>query len=248
LAAFVAIVIVVAAALPVGTWWAYRRLQLPAARPTLLVTIFLIAYLALFSASVATGVIESHPMPGVPILLAGSLLVALMLGLSSPGRQLATRLPLAALVAFQVFRLPLELVLHTWADQGTIPPTMTWTGQNFDVVTGIVALLAAPLATRWRPAAWIANVVGILLLINVGRVAVMSSPLPFAWGVQPPLQLAMHLPYALIIPVCVGGALTGHVVLTRALLSFPRGSGVSVAGTGSAAVARGDRVHAGGHG
>jgi hypothetical protein len=44
-------------------------------------------------------------------------------------------------------------------------------------------------------------------------------PLPFAWGVQPPLQLVMYLPYALIGPVCVAGALAGHVILTRALLS-----------------------------
>jgi hypothetical protein len=28
----------------------------------------------------------------------------------------------------------------------------------------------------------------------------------------------MHLPYALIAPVCVAGALAGHVILTRALL------------------------------
>jgi hypothetical protein len=48
---------------------------------------------------------------------------------------------------------------------------------------------------------------------------VMSSPLPFAWkDVDPPLQLALHLPYALIVTVCVAGALAGHVVLTRALL------------------------------
>jgi hypothetical protein len=36
--------------------------------------------------------------------------------------------------------------------------------------------------------------------------------------VTPPLLLALHLPYAWIGPVCVGGALAGHIVLTRALL------------------------------
>jgi hypothetical protein len=45
----------------------------------------------------------------------------------------------------------------------------------------------------------------------------MSSPLPFAWGVKPPLQLALYLPYAWIVPICVDGALFGHIVLTRAL-------------------------------
>jgi hypothetical protein len=124
----------------------------------------------------------------------------------------------AALVAFQAFRLPLELVLHRWALEGTIPLTMTWTGDNWDIVSGIVALVAAPFAHRHRVVAWGANVVGIILLLNVIRVALLSSPLPFAWMVTPPLLLALHLPYAWIGPVCVGGALAGHIVLTRALL------------------------------
>ena len=32
------------------------------------------------------------------------------------------------------------------------------------------------------------------------------------------MTLAMHLPYAWIVPICVAGALCGHIVLTRALL------------------------------
>ena len=66
--------------------------------------------------------------------------------------------------------------------------------------------------------AWVANLVGFALLLNVMRVAVLAAPVPFGWGQQPPLLLAFHLPYALIGPVCVGGALFGHIVLTRALL------------------------------
>jgi hypothetical protein len=90
------------------------------------------------------------------------------------------------------------------------------------VIAGIAALLLCPFA-RHRWVAWIANVVGIALLINVARVALVSTPLPFAWtDVDPPLQLAFHQPYMLIVPVCVGGALAGHVVMTRALLRQTR--------------------------
>ena len=39
---------------------------------------------------------------------------------------------------------------------------------------------------------------------------------------EPPLLLALHLPYMLIGPVCVGGALLGHIVLTRRLLQTGR--------------------------
>jgi hypothetical protein len=87
-----------------------------------------------------------------------------------------------------------------------------------------VALAAAPFAGRSRAVAWIANVVGSLLLLNVMRVALLSSPVPFGWGVEPPLVIALHLPYAFIGPVCVGGALAGHIVLTRALLGAPGGA------------------------
>jgi len=91
-------------------------------------------------------------------------------------------------------------------------------GRNWDIVSGVLALVAAPFCRRSRVVAWIANGVGLALLANVMRVAVMSSPVSFGWPVLPKLQLIFHVPYALIVPVCVGGALIGHIALTRALL------------------------------
>jgi hypothetical protein len=149
--------------------------------------------------------------------MASIILVSLCIGLSPVGRWLAGS-SLKWLVGFQAFRLPLELVLHAWVVQGVIPQSMTWSGANWDVVTGSLALLFAPLVKRFLSLAWLVNALGLLLLLNVIRVAVMSSPLPFGWPVSPKLALIYHLPYALIVPVCVGGALIGHVALTRALL------------------------------
>jgi hypothetical protein len=59
-------------------------------------------------------------------------------------------------------------------------------------------------------------------LLNVMRVALLSAPVPFGWHVEPPLLVALHLPYMYIGPVCVGGAIAGHVILTRALLEKAR--------------------------
>lgn len=175
-------------------------------------------WLGAHAAVVASGRMPDLPLGGFPLFFGSVLIVSVGAALSPLGRRMADTLPLGALVGFQAFRLPLELVLHEWARQGTIPGTMTWTGQNWDIVAGTVALLAAPFAARRRGFAWGANLVGVILLLNVMRVAVLSLPVPFGWGQQPPLLLAWHLPYALIGPVCVGGALFGHVVLTRALL------------------------------
>jgi len=143
--------------------------------------------------------------------------VSLGVGLSPIGRWLSI-LPLPALVAFQGFRLPLELVLHSWVAQGVIPATMTWSGRNWDIISGVLALIAAPFCGRSRVLLWIVNGVGLALLVNVMRVAVLSSPVSFGWPVVPKLELIYHVPYALIIPVCVGGALIGHIALTRVLI------------------------------
>jgi hypothetical protein len=225
--AFLSIVAFILAALLDGVYTASLRLGFPALRRTVLVAVGTGLWLMVLSFVVASGVVGRSPMPAVPLFLGASNVGGLLLALSPVGAWLARGLPLWALVGFQGFRLPLELVLHSWGEQGTIPMTMTWEGSNFDVITGLVSLVAAVVVrvygsddSRGQAAAWIANVVGFVLLLNVGRVAVLSSPLPFAWDVSPPLQLAFYMPYALIGPVCVAGALAGHVVLTRALLNL----------------------------
>lgn len=220
LTVFMAIVAFVIAALLVGTRVAMLRARgSEAARHvTTRVAVGIALWLFVTSIPVFAGVPAAQPFPRIPLAFAAINLSALSFGLSSLGGQIARHLPLWSLVVFQGFRLPLELVLHRWAEGGMIPTTMTWSGSNLDIVSGIVALGAAPFVERSRTLAWIANLVGIALLVNVGRVEMKSSPLPFAWNVDPPLQLILYLPYALIGTVCVAGALAGHVILTRRLL------------------------------
>jgi hypothetical protein len=212
--AFLVIVVGVAGAFIAAVCRAYR--DRPATRARLIALALI--YLILIGVVVETGAMAALPLSGLPFFFGTVFVVSLGTALSPVGGRMATALPLGALVFFQAFRLPLELVLHSWVAQGTIPETMTWTGQNWDIASGLVALVAAPFAGRSRAAAWVANVVGALLIVNVIRVAAMSSPVPFGWGVEPPLLLALYLPYAWIGPVCVGGALIGHIVLTRALI------------------------------
>jgi hypothetical protein len=218
---FVAIVLFVIAAFLVAVHRAYRT-ERPAGRFVTLWTAFgIVIWIGGLSLLVKSGAMSALPLSGLPFFFGAIFVVSIYLGLSRMGGRIAVALPLASLVGFQAFRLPLEIVLHRWATDGTIPTSMTWSGQNWDIVSGVVALVAAPFANRHRRIAWAANLIGSVLLLNVIRVAVMSSPLPFAWPVSPPLLLALHLPYAWIGPVCVGGAMAGHIILTRALLRQP---------------------------
>jgi hypothetical protein len=216
LGAFLAICAAVVIMFLAAVWHSARKEGATPWRRTTSAALGLAVWLGILSALVASGWVAADTTR-IPVFAAATMLVVLAVGLSRVGRWLAAA-PIAALVLFQAFRLPLELVLHAWARQGVIPETMTWSGANWDIATGILAILLAPVSHRTRAAAWIANLIGFALLLNVIRVAILSSPLPFAWAVEPKLALALHLPYALIIPVCVGGALLGHIALTRALL------------------------------
>ena len=212
---FVIVLIVVTSAGVAGIHLARRSVD-----RTVAFAITLLLWMMATGVYVALGLPEESVV-GLMGFFAASNFGGVALALSPVGRWWATGLPLWALVAFQGFRLPLEIVLHWWVADGTIPATMTWTGSNPDIISGVVAIVAAPWA-RHRGVAWLVNIVGFVLLVNVARAAMLSSPVPFGWNVTPPLTLAMHLPYAWIVPVCVAGALCGHIVLTRALLTRPQ--------------------------
>lgn len=178
------------------------------------------AYLVAGTGSLAR--FDRDPPPFVLLLLA-VLALAGGLGLSSLGERLARRLPLAALVLAQGFRLPLELVMHRAADEGVMPRQMSFDGYNFDILTGATALLlGAALALRLRVPralvlAW--NVGGSLLLCNIVTVAVLSTPRLHRFGTDPG-QLntwVFYPPFVWLPTVLVAAALLGHVLIFRAL-------------------------------
>jgi hypothetical protein len=163
---------------------------------------------------------ELRPPP-FAVLLVACLGVAAALAFSRVGTALAG-LPLWALVGFQAFRLPLEWLMHQAFLQGLMPVQMSWSGQNFDVLTGASALVVAPLLARGvggprLALAW--NLVGTALLGNILVVAVASTPLIHAFGTAPERvnTFVAYPPYTSLPTVMVVLALAGHLVLFRRL-------------------------------
>ncbi len=170
------------------------------------------------SALAITGVTKAHVIPVAPILLLLSMAFSIGLAFSKGGKHLAVSLSFASLLGLQAFRFPLELILHKWYSVGTIPETMTWSGSNWDIIAGLVALVAIPFLNKSKKVAWGVQIVGFVLIINVIRVAMMSSPFPFSWPLEKPLLLIMYFPYAVIVPVFVVTALTCHLIAFRKLI------------------------------
>ncbi|PCC68098.1 hypothetical protein SAMN02745121_04557 [Nannocystis exedens] len=222
-AAFVVIVAAVVGMLVLATARAGRALGEPPAqvrRWTIGTAAGALAWLATTGLVSWSGVLEADTLPPRALFFfAGSLAVALAFALTRPGARLAAGVPIAALVGFQAFRLPLELVLHSWYRQGTLPIQMTYEACNLDIVTGIAAALAGLWLWRRgpsRPLVWAFNLLGTALLVNVATIAVLSSPVPFRHFTRDPaVLLAFHFPYGWIVPFCVGAALAGHVIVFR---------------------------------
>ena len=192
-------------------------------RWTLATAALVLGVLGVTGALSASSILErAGSPPPLMVFALGNLALAAALAFSPLGTRLVKAAPIAWLVGYQAFRLPLELVLHAWYEQGVLPVQMTFEGDNLDIVSGLLGLTVGLWAHyRGAPRAllWLFNVVGTGLLARVAMIALTSSPVPLRqyWN-EPPVLLAYHFPYGWILPVCVGGALLGHLLVFRWLL------------------------------
>lgn len=180
------------------------------------------AWLGAFAIAAGSGALARFDLRPPPLMIAAVAAVggALFLGLSRVGGLLARGLPLAALVGFQAFRLPLELVMHRAAAAGVMPPEMTWSGWNYDVVTGGTAALLAPLvalerAPRWLVLGW--NAMGSVLVLVVMGVGIAGTPVFRAFGEEHLNTWIAYFPFVWLPAVMVVAAVAGHILVFRRL-------------------------------
>lgn len=194
----------------------------------------------------SAGLLQFGSLPPKPVLL-----FVLGLGLtvafarSQIGRDLARHLPLSLLVGFQSFRVLVELLLHQGALDGLTPPQMTYSGRNFDIVTGLVALpLAFALERRWvgPRAARAFNWIGAALLANVLTIAILSMPTPLRVFVNEPANVWITwAPYVGLPTILVPFALLGHLLLWQRLRHERQvGDALTAAATAGRASSNGD--------
>ncbi len=157
------------------------------------------------------------PPPILPVILVGVGLAAWAAS-SRIGARVAGSVSFAALVGYQSFRLPLEMAMHCAATTGLMPAQMSFSGWNFDILTGALAIPVALLAARGRAPrgliiAW--NLMGSLLLANIVSIAVASLPLFAAFGPDRLNTWIADPPYIWLPGVLVPAALFGHIVAWR---------------------------------
>ena len=183
----------------------------------------LLVYLAIPAALSRAGVLDRYdplPAPALLLLLGLTLLTAVTV-FSPLGRRLAS-LPLAAIVAFQSFRVGVEWWLHRMHLEGLVPEQMTFSGRNFDIISGLTGLLLGGWMLSGKPAgrglvlAW--NVLGLALLANIVVVAALSTPVPFRRFLGgPPNLLPSEFPWIWLPSFLVQVAFGSHLLVFRQL-------------------------------
>jgi hypothetical protein len=224
-AGFVILPLLAAAGFVLGCDWASRTLgeeKMVRLRRDAIVAAAVLAWLLATALLAASGVLRRFEATPPPFgLLALAVIIAgIAVPLSPLGTLLIRGLPLWALVGFHVFRLPLELVMHQAHVEGVMPVQMSYSGLNYDILTGIGAgvlglWLLRGRVPRWVVGAW--NAIGFVLLVNIVTIAILSTP-RFRWFGDGRLNVFVtYFPFVWLPAVLVVAALMGHLLVWRRL-------------------------------
>ncbi|HEY1100556.1 MAG TPA: hypothetical protein VGF99_16565 [Myxococcota bacterium] len=203
------------------TWAAVRR------RAPALSTRFVVgaaAWWALSGALAGSGVLARFDARPPPVLLffVGALVLAVLLGRSKTAAQLVDGEGIGVVIGVQAFRLPLELAMHSAAIDGVMPAELSFSGWNFDIVTGVLAVVVALLwwrGVRSRALVWSFNVVGSAALLMIVAIALLTSPMVAFFGRERVLNTwVAEVPYVWLPAILVAFAVASHVALTLKLL------------------------------
>jgi hypothetical protein len=222
---FVVLPVLLGLGLVLAQDWAGRRLgESPATRRRWAVGIGIgvVLWLLLTAAVAASGAFRRFDVAPPPLvwLLLSVTAVGILVPYSPLGTRLIRGLPLAALVGYQAFRFPLELLMHQAYVEGVMPIQMSYSGWNFDILTGISAGLLGLALLRWRVPRVIVhlwNAAGVALLVNIVTIAVLSTP-AFGWFGRDRLNVfVLYPPFVWLPAVMVTAALMGHLLVWRKL-------------------------------
>ena len=161
--------------------------------------------------------------PRFALLVLPPLLVIAVLFTTRFGRTYLDRLDLKALSLVHIVRIPVEVVLFWLFVHKAIPQSMTFEGRNFDVLSGLSAVLIYYFGFVRKTIGWkgllLWNVVCLALLINVVGNGLLSAPSPFQQlSFNQPNIAILYFPFVWLPGVIVPLVLLSHLASIRQLL------------------------------
>jgi hypothetical protein len=189
---------------------------------TVLFTVLWIVLLGVLSARGFFAQFDSvPPKPLLAVVL--PIIILTILAFTKGFTTILSVTPAHWLVFFQSFRIAVELLLWQAYERGLLPVQMTFEGRNFDILAGVLALVAGYVMWKQpgvaRTVGIIYNLVGLGLLLNIVIIAILSMPTPFRYFMNEPANtIVAQFPFIYLPGVLVVLAFVFHVFSLRQLL------------------------------
>jgi hypothetical protein len=153
-----------------------------------------------------------------PFLLIASLFIF------KKGRRFIDSLDIKLLTLLHIIRVPVELVLLFLLINKAIPKIMTFEGQNFDILSGLLSPVVyyfVFVKNKWgKPVLLAWNFICLALLINIVTIAVLTLPYPLQQlAFDQPNRAVLYFPFVLLPGVVVPLVLFSHLASIRLLVS-----------------------------
>ncbi len=209
----------------VALYWVYTisRAAPPDGRRALAgqTVLFLGIWLSLSATIADTGWLNRESLNPPPMLriLMVPLATAFLVAWSPAGTRAAQQVGLGWLIGFQVFRIPLELVVLGLSARGYYPERLTVAGWNYDLFVGVTALPVALLAAKGRLSGraivfW--NGTGTLLLaVSMGLWAMSLPGQLRVFLDEPSAEILLRTPWVWMPLFLQPAALLAHLLVFR---------------------------------
>lgn len=138
------------------------------------------------------------------------------------GKRFIDSLPLLNITYLNIVRIPVEIVLYYLFLNKAVPELMTFSGRNFDILSGITAPVIAYYGlqqhTLNKKIVLIWNILALGLLVNIVLNAVLSAPFTIQqFAFDQPNIAVLNFPFSLLPAFIVPIVLFGHLVSIRQL-------------------------------
>jgi hypothetical protein len=183
--------------------------------------VIVLAWLVVTGALAGAGFFQFFSLPPrVPLVVLIPVVTVLIFAYTKKCREFLHTVPPHWLVMIQSFRVVVEVWLWYAFEKRLIPEQMTFEGRNFDILSGILGLVAGWVVMSrgrgWQTITVIYNLIGLGLLLNIVIVAVLSFPGPTRYFMNEPANVIVaEFPFIYLPGVLVVIAFIFHILSLR---------------------------------
>ena len=165
---------------------------------------------------------EIFPINAAPVIII-PLVIVLLFTFSKSVKEILPHIPQEKIIRLQSFLFYVEVLLYGLFSEALLPVQMTFEGRNFDVITGVTAVLLTTRIAGFMlldklPNALIIswNLLGLGLLINIVMIAILSMPTPLRYFMNGPANTVVtEFPVSMLPAFLVPMAYMLHLLSLR---------------------------------